>query len=155
LKRAFVLLFRHLHHYGTRSRRKTMATPPSAKSISSDEYAKEVEPTIVAHHSDNEKAGEIPTTKTEAVLEEIKRDTAMHEGEDDIAYPSAWKLAVIIIALCLAIFCMALDNTMYVAKSPSKYRSGLTPRPRCAWREMHSSLDPSAHTAKQHRYRHS
>lgn len=38
--------------------------------------------------------------------------------EDDFEYPKAWKLAAITIALCLSVFCMALDNTIIATAIP-------------------------------------
>lgn len=38
--------------------------------------------------------------------------------EDDFVYPKAWALAAIVLALCLAIFCMALDNTIIATAIP-------------------------------------
>ena len=43
------------------------------------------------------------------------------DDEDDEAnfvYPTAWKLAAITIALCLSVFCMALDNTIIATAIP-------------------------------------
>jgi MFS family permease len=37
---------------------------------------------------------------------------------DDYEYPTKWKLALITIALCLAVFCMALDNTIIATAIP-------------------------------------
>ncbi|KAF2749814.1 MFS general substrate transporter [Sporormia fimetaria CBS 119925] len=39
-------------------------------------------------------------------------------AEEDIEYPKAWKLGAITLALCLSIFCMALDNTIIVTAIP-------------------------------------
>lgn len=38
--------------------------------------------------------------------------------EDEIEYPSTWKSIIILIALCLAVFCMALDNTIIATAIP-------------------------------------
>lgn len=38
--------------------------------------------------------------------------------EDDFVYPAKWKLAAITIALCLSVFCMALDNTIIATAIP-------------------------------------
>lgn len=40
------------------------------------------------------------------------------DEEDDHEYPKAWKLGVITIALCLSVFCMALDNTIIATAIP-------------------------------------
>lgn len=48
-----------------------------------------------------------------------KRDSTASSEEDDdnFEYPTKWKLTAITLALCLSVFCMALDNTI-VKKSP-------------------------------------
>lgn len=38
--------------------------------------------------------------------------------ESDVRYPKAWKRTAIMIALCLAVFCMALDNTILATAIP-------------------------------------
>ncbi|KAH7132101.1 major facilitator superfamily domain-containing protein [Dendryphion nanum] len=43
---------------------------------------------------------------------------AVAEEDDDFEYPKAWKLAAITIALCLSVFCMALDNTIIATAIP-------------------------------------
>lgn len=48
----------------------------------------------------------------------------------DSQYPTKWKLAVIMVALCLAVFCMALDNTIIATAIP-KITDGKSPDP---WR---------------------
>lgn len=40
------------------------------------------------------------------------------EDEDEVEYPSGLKLAVISLALCLAVFLMALDNTIIATAIP-------------------------------------
>lgn len=60
----------------------------------------------------------VPSTRPQAILEEAKKQTADHEGEDEIEYPSSWKLAIISLALCLSVFCMALDNTIIATAIP-------------------------------------
>jgi hypothetical protein len=40
------------------------------------------------------------------------------EGEDDFEYPTKWKLAAITLALCLSVFCLALDNTIIATAIP-------------------------------------
>ncbi|KAI0588076.1 MFS transporter [Pyrenophora tritici-repentis] len=40
------------------------------------------------------------------------------EEEDSFEYPTKWKLAAISIALCLSVFCMALDNTIIATAIP-------------------------------------
>ncbi|KAF2645802.1 MFS general substrate transporter [Massarina eburnea CBS 473.64] len=40
------------------------------------------------------------------------------EEAEEQEYPTAWKLAVITVALCLSVFCMALDNTIIATAIP-------------------------------------
>ena len=47
--------------------------------------------------------GEKPETKSEAVMEDVKQETAEHEGEDETEYPSSWKLAIVSFALALSV----------------------------------------------------
>ncbi|KAK8168109.1 major facilitator superfamily domain-containing protein [Phyllosticta citrichinensis] len=42
----------------------------------------------------------------------------MEQNEDGVEYPGAWKLGLITIALCLTVFCMALDNTIIATAIP-------------------------------------
>lgn len=49
---------------------------------------------------------------------EPQEATAEEQEEDDEDYPSGFKLAMITIALCLSVFCMALDNTI-IGKHPA------------------------------------
>jgi hypothetical protein len=45
-----------------------------------------------------------------ATIQEAKEETGgpTEDEEDDVVYPQKWKLALITIALCLSVFCMAL-----------------------------------------------
>ena len=45
-------------------------------------------------------------------------DIDAHKDEDDVEYPKSMKLALITIALCLSVFCMALDNTIISTAIP-------------------------------------
>jgi type IV secretory pathway VirB10-like protein len=50
---------------------------------------------------------------------EKKADTGEEEEEDDeTRYPKAMKLTLVTVALCLAVFCMALDNTIIATAIP-------------------------------------
>ena len=40
------------------------------------------------------------------------------DEEDDRVYPQGWKLGLITVALCLSVFCMALDNTIIATAIP-------------------------------------
>ncbi|EMD91142.1 hypothetical protein COCHEDRAFT_1156477 [Bipolaris maydis C5] len=41
-----------------------------------------------------------------------------NNDEDDFEYPTKWKLGAITVALCLSVFCMALDNTIIATAIP-------------------------------------
>ncbi|KAG5981239.1 hypothetical protein E4U55_003150 [Claviceps digitariae] len=41
-----------------------------------------------------------------------------HAADDDEEYPASWKLGLITVALCLSVFCMALDNTIIATAIP-------------------------------------
>ncbi|KAJ3492065.1 hypothetical protein NLG97_g5474 [Lecanicillium saksenae] len=45
-------------------------------------------------------------------------DAAASDEDDGVEYPVAWKLALITIALCLSVFCVALDNTIIATAIP-------------------------------------
>ncbi|KAJ4344607.1 MFS sugar transporter [Didymosphaeria variabile] len=53
-------------------------------------------------------------SKEQTIVDEA--DRAAEEDEED--YPKAWRLGVITIALCLSVFCMALDNTIIATAIP-------------------------------------
>lgn len=57
-------------------------------------------------------------TKLEAATEILKNDTAAHKGEDDLPLPSGLALVMISVALCLSVFCLALDNTIIATAIP-------------------------------------
>jgi len=44
----------------------------------------------------------------EATQVAVAQDSSAEDGSDDVEYPAGWKLALITIALCLSVFCMAL-----------------------------------------------
>ncbi|KAK6532063.1 hypothetical protein TWF694_003226 [Orbilia ellipsospora] len=64
-------------------------------------------------HSNQLKAvDEAPIDDEHNQLEKTQTVESLHE------YPTAWKLAIISIALCLSVFCMALDNTIIATAIP-------------------------------------
>ncbi|KAB8337046.1 hypothetical protein FH972_021350 [Carpinus fangiana] len=83
--------------------------PPSSGSASLTEKEQE----HIAAREDS-----TPKNRAEAILHEAKEQTAAHEGEDDIEYPSGMKLTLVTLALCLSVFCMALDNTIIATAIP-------------------------------------
>ncbi|KAK7421237.1 hypothetical protein QQX98_002369 [Neonectria punicea] len=60
------------------------------------------------------------TESTEKLTQVIPDDSAAssRNGEDDIEYPTGMKLALITLALCLAVFVMALDNSIIATAIP-------------------------------------
>lgn len=51
--------------------------------------------------------------------EDEKKDQEVEEkAEDQVEYPTAMKLSLIVIALSLSVFCMALDNTIISTAIP-------------------------------------
>jgi hypothetical protein len=54
----------------------------------------------------------------EAVTEANAQDSAVANDDNDIEYPTSWKLGLITLALCLSVFCMALDNTIIAVAIP-------------------------------------
>lgn len=61
-----------------------------------------------------------PTTdeKEAQVNEKRNSQASIGDEEDDFDYPTGWRLAVITLALCLSVFCMALDNTIIATAIP-------------------------------------
>ncbi|KAJ5502678.1 Major facilitator superfamily domain general substrate transporter [Penicillium fimorum] len=50
--------------------------------------------------------------------EEKKEDDDAETAQDEEQYPTAWKLMLISIGLCLCVFCVALDNTIIATAIP-------------------------------------
>ena len=97
--------------------------PPSTKSMAGDTdstFSKSADPSVFEKkeiatenaaetseiHSIQEK-NNIPVAAQ--VEEKEKEDAAEEEAEPE--YPTSWKLAMITIALCLSVFCMALVSS--------------------------------------------
>ncbi|KAL1964839.1 hypothetical protein VTN77DRAFT_6341 [Rasamsonia byssochlamydoides] len=59
----------------------------------------------------------VPTTETK---ETTPSQSQQQDGEeeDENQYPASWRLALITIALCLSVFCVALDNTIIATAIP-------------------------------------
>ena len=71
-----------------------------------------------------QKMTEQTTAEKETPVDQTSR-SVVEEGddnEDESHYPRALPFALITIALCLSVFCMALDNTI-IAVSRAVYRS--------------------------------
>ncbi|KAJ5769666.1 hypothetical protein N7520_004225 [Penicillium odoratum] len=78
---------------------------PSREPVANEDSQKEL---IPPHDSEQEASN--PDEKSEN--DSPEKDTA------EIEYPSAWRLVLITIALCLCVFCVALDNTIIATAIP-------------------------------------
>ncbi|RVD80194.1 uncharacterized protein DFL_008099 [Arthrobotrys flagrans] len=89
----------------------TLAAPSAnASVVDADE---KIDRGSTTSHSNKLKAvDEAPIDDDRNELEKTQTMESLHE------YPTAWKLAVISIALCLSVFCMALDNTIIATAIP-------------------------------------
>ncbi|KAK5112973.1 hypothetical protein LTR62_003795 [Meristemomyces frigidus] len=90
------------------------STTPSVldKEHKADESAVDFHATEVRSHSrDSEIVGEKQLEKDVTAEEE-------EEEDDDVEYPAKLQLVLITIALCLSVFCMALDNTIISTAIP-------------------------------------
>jgi hypothetical protein len=72
--------------------------------------------TSSATSSDHENAKTTPLD--EKTIEEAIADPEVNDGNDEAVYPQGIKLALIIIALCLSVFLVALDNTIIATAIP-------------------------------------
>jgi hypothetical protein len=66
-----------------------------------------------------EPSGIVADEKNEVEEKTSKRNSqaSASDEDDDFEYPTKWKLTAITIALCLSVFCMALDNTIIATAS--------------------------------------
>ena len=62
---------------------------------------------------------EYSTPENEKTITEEEVDKPEHHGEDEIVYPSGFKLALITLALCMSVFLVALDNTIIATAIPT------------------------------------
>lgn len=76
-------------------------TPSSHESVNEKAEFEEYEDTA-ADGTVTKKTRPVPANRAEEVLQELKQVTSRHEGEDEIEYPKAWRLSVIVLALCLS-----------------------------------------------------
>lgn len=83
-----------------------MSSSSSSDVEKKDNTALEVNSTRASAEAVDEKDGAIAT------------DAAHHSGEDEVEYPSGLKFAIITLALCLAVFLVALDNTIIATAIP-------------------------------------
>lgn len=89
---------------------------PDASSVSSlekDTLPVTTESTSQPRSTLNEKERE-----DEKKVVEGEAEDGDHDGEDEAVYPSGLKLVIIVIALCLSVFLVALDNTIIATAIP-------------------------------------
>src|ERR1700742_4073440 len=101
------------------SAEKQLSPPPQAAinsslpSSSANSISKSVEPSM----ADNKEMN-VPNAEKEAspVPESLEKEVDVlpdaSPAEEEIEYPKSWRLGLITAALCLSVFCMALDNTI-------------------------------------------
>ncbi|KAJ5791007.1 uncharacterized protein N7518_008018 [Penicillium psychrosexuale] len=81
------------------------------------ELASRNNPTPVHNDSNRELVPKKPFDE-QPTEEEQKEDSDAETPEDEEEYPNAWRLTMISIALCLCVFCVALDNTIIATAIP-------------------------------------
>ncbi|KGO46934.1 Major facilitator superfamily domain, general substrate transporter [Penicillium expansum] len=89
----------------------------SPQNDSEKELAIRDTPTPVHNDSNRELVPNEPFDK-QSTQEEKKENGDTETPEDEEEYPNAWKLTLISIALCLCVFCVALDNTIIATAIP-------------------------------------
>jgi hypothetical protein len=82
----------------------SIASLSDAKAVEANIDKKEPQLLVSRDEDDAAKVEEIPAGAQSPV--------------DEIEYPTKWKLTLITIALCLSVFCMALDNTIIATAIP-------------------------------------
>lgn len=75
-----------------------------------DDASRDEQATVHEPIADEKAAGETSLEKADSgdVTDEKKIKNEEEEEEEQIEYPAKWRLALITIALCLSVFCMAL-----------------------------------------------
>ncbi|MCJ1387089.1 MFS sugar transporter [Xylographa soralifera] len=69
--------------------------------------------------SDREEEIQVPTTgEKEIEVATIEEAEALDKLTDEIEYPGGLKLIIVVVALCLAVFLVALDNTIIATAIP-------------------------------------
>jgi hypothetical protein len=67
---------------------------------------------------DNQHTPDPPSISTEEKFEDIEMEKVQVENEHNPDYPTGFKLVTLIIALCLAVFLVALDQTIIATAIP-------------------------------------
>lgn len=98
----------------------TSAHPPSSgnTSISQLEKEKDVEKDMDIGATSDDRLHEMPAEKK--VIEEtpLSEAAALDKLDDEPEYPQGFKLAIIMVSLCLSVLLMALDNTIIAVAIP-------------------------------------
>ncbi|KAJ5787776.1 Major facilitator superfamily domain general substrate transporter [Penicillium paradoxum] len=94
---------------------------PTSKNDTEKEPASRDSPTPVQNEEVNEDSEDVVPSAaldTEPTQEEKEEDSDTETPKDEEEYPNAWRLTLITIALCLCVFCVALDNTIIATAIP-------------------------------------
>jgi hypothetical protein len=96
------------------------ATPSHAPSVHEKQGVVEsvMPPTTGAAMATEPIVADEKSPVADATLKRNSQDGASSDDEDDFEYPTKWRLTAITIALCLSVFCMALDNTIIATAIP-------------------------------------
>ena len=102
-----------------------------SQNVSNSNLDKETETVVAEKQSNKTKAERVPVHPASSDGERTSLETNekqgqgqdqdpahLPSGEDDIVYPTGAKLAVILAALCLSVFLLALDNTIIATAIP-------------------------------------
>jgi len=95
----------------------TLAPSPAAASLA-DEKMPISTATAPESRSQSHDGGVVAAEKDTSVAGADKKQEEEMEEEDETEYPKSMQLALISIALCLSVFCMALDNTIITTAIP-------------------------------------
>ena len=87
---------------------------PSEVNLEKDPEKESRTPSIKSNISRDIDVGQKKETETTA-YDEMKADDKL---SDEVQYPGGLKLATLIVALCLAVFLVALDNTIIATAIP-------------------------------------
>ncbi|KNG49244.1 c2 domain-containing protein [Stemphylium lycopersici] len=91
---------------------------PSVQHAVTDEKKGPVETVLPATAAAVDAAAPIVSTGEKSSRPNSTDGPTPQDDEDDFEYPTKWKLAAITVALCLSVFCMALDNTIIATAIP-------------------------------------
>jgi EmrB/QacA subfamily drug resistance transporter len=97
----------------------TLAASPAAASLA-DEKTQPTATSTAPESRSQSHDGEVTAAEKDTNVEgaATKKQGEEEEEEDETEYPKSMQLALISIALCLSVFCMALDNTIITTAIP-------------------------------------